>query len=108
MPASNFFKQTIAWSKWNGQSAYGVESFDDAVNVKCKFIEKTMIDYKRLQQQTDESVYDAKMYVPISSDISEGDKVVYEGKTYQVSELMAQRGTVTTLKHKRLMLKKKV
>lgn len=108
MAASDFFTQTVSWEKYSGQSAYGVETYDAAVNVQSKFVEMTVIDYKRLQAKTDEASYDAKMYVALSSEIAEGDRVTYKGKTYQVAELMAQRGTVTTLKHKRFMLKKKV
>lgn len=103
MTAINFFTQTATLYSKSGYTGDGDQIFGAGFSVACKFVEGIKI-MKR--GTTEEYQADARMYVPVDTTVSAESKATFNGVDYEVVEVTTQRGTVTGLGHKKMMLKR--
>lgn len=104
MTAQNFFTQSMTLYAHSGtQDRYGDKEFSSGVSVKGKFVVKSdlFVDSNGQEYQ-----YDAIAYLPLSRALSMQDRITYDGIDYSIMHITEQRGTVTTLKHKKILLQR--
>ena len=82
----------------DGQQVFGIGR-----TVNCKFVNQV----KRYRDANGEEIIsdETKLYLPITDPVKNQDRVIYNGKKYEVMRVEEQVGTVTDLQHKKLILK---
>ena len=104
MTAINFFTQTMTYYPHGGTlDRYGKKVPGAAATVKCKFMVKSGF----IKAPGDEEIsYQAVAYIPLAQGAVLDDKVVFNSSNYRIVDVVEQRGTVTGLKHKKLLLQR--
>ena len=104
MTATNFFTQSVTISQHQGQNdRYGNKTFTTSSTISCKFVVKQGLEKDATGE---EYTYDAICYVPLDQEVDMKDKYTYDDSVYKIAHIVEQRGTVTNLKHKKLMLQR--
>ena len=107
MGLSDFLTQTAYISSVNGRDGVGSPTFGTPVSVKCKFRKQFAMEDGNLSGVTTYvDTPDAVMYVKKSVSIDTDDSVEYDGEPYRIVDILDQVGTITTLDHKKILLKK--
>lgn len=107
MGLSDFLTQSASISAPSGVDGTGARTFGAAVEVDCKFRKQyQMMGDAREGLKMYEDVPDAVMYVKRTVSVDTDDSVAFDGEDYRVVDILDQVGTVTSLKHKKVLLKK--
>ena len=103
MSAVNFFTQTMTHSAKSATDKFGKPSFAAGSSVPCKFVDKLT---KLKNARGEEISSDSKAYVARTLSINNEDKCTFNSIDYEVIAVETQTGTVTTLDHKVVYLKR--
>lgn len=103
MSAANFLQHQITLTPRTGNTGAGDPSYGASSTVKAKFVTKSQLI---VDQNGKEVTSDSHVFIPQATTVSPEDKVTYESVNYRILKITDQRGTVTTLKHKKLMLQR--
>lgn len=104
MSAGSFLTQSANYYAHAGvQDRYGHLVEGAAVAIRCKFVVKS--GYIK-GPGGEEVSYDAIQYIALTQNAVMDDHMLFNGVTYRVIKVLEQRGTVTNLQHKKLILQR--
>lgn len=104
MSAASFYTQLANYYAHGGvQDRYGQLVEGSAVAIRCKFVVKS--GYIK-GPGGEEISYDAIQYIPLTQNAQMDDHMLFNGVTYRIIKVLEQRGTVTALQHKKLILQR--